>query len=508
MPQGAGQMRLRTLCGAVLVSASLVFAPAAVEANWLTRLAREAGDAGGKAGKLGIPSFDHAAAYVARLPPTGSGLALAAHVTPEGHWKFASRSGEVYTAATPEELARVASVLEPGAALGTRLTLYLSEDAVFSGREAIKELPGEPNLHLVSRSEAYPLRPREAGGRETLVAEVRPNVVVALGDRRAFDEAVYHLGRSLEPSSLRMLALEPSGPKTLSAVPAYDPATRAPLVDAIDPAALPAALGKLKGQTVLLSGRIDGDTLIVKPASGAETRVAIPVIVRAAEAADVSLVILRATSPRQPGARNWLWQTVAVSGLDDALKRATFGDFLSTLGAGRGVLVVAARPSIGGRVMVSATPSGASAAPMTETVGTWVTDTAGELMGNVIVEGAQSFMPDRERQEELDARIIPGVPSWLQLTYIGSLVAGLLGLEFSRQWWGRLWPPEQRGEYSGALGYQAARSVRMTMFLLIFLPLVGLPALIAALLMQLWRILTAPLRWLRWLRGKAAYSGG
>ncbi len=54
-----------------------------------------------------------AADYVARLPKPVKGAALAAHATPEGHWKFVSREGEVFTAGNADELARVRSVLAP-----------------------------------------------------------------------------------------------------------------------------------------------------------------------------------------------------------------------------------------------------------------------------------------------------------------------------------------------------------------------------------------------------------
>ena len=221
---------------------------------------------------------------------------------------------------------------------------------------------------------------------------------------------MFHLGRHLNRSNIRVLALEPGGPKALSSVPNYDPATKAALVDPIDPAVLGPAFGKLRGQTVLVTGRVEGDMLYFKPSKGAESKIALATLGRAAESADVSLVVLQSSVTRQPGGRNWLWQTVSVSGLDDALKRATFGDFLNALAAGRGELVVSARPSAAGRVTLTANPSGASAVPMTDAVGNWFSDTAGELMGNVVVQGVQAYVPDRERVEELDARIIPWCP--------------------------------------------------------------------------------------------------
>jgi hypothetical protein len=44
--------------------------------------------------------------------------------------------------------------------------------------------------------------------------------------------------------------------------------------------------------------------------------------------------------------------------------------------------------------------------------------------------------------------------------------------------------------------------VRLLALILVFVPLVGLPALIVSLLAQLWRLLTWPVRALKWLLGK------
>lgn len=490
------------ISGLVLLSiAATSVAPAT--ANWLTRLAREAGDAGGgvgsKAGRLELGALESAAEFVAKLPPSAKGLTLAAHVTQEGHWKFVNRSGEVFTAATPDEMSRVAGALGEEGAAGAQLALYLSEDTIFKGREALKDLPRSADLNVVVERSSYPIK----GSGTTLKAEVRPNLVVELGAQDMFREAIFHLARPLNRSSVRVLGLEPGGPKALSSVPGYDPATKAALVDLVDPAVLAAALAKLKHQTVLLTGRIDGDYLFFKPSTGAESRILVSELSSAAEEAGVSLVILKSSASRQPGGKNWLWQTISVAGLDDAMKRATFGDFLSALAGSRGELTVAARSSGMDRITLTATPSGGAGLPMTDAVSNWLTETAGKLMGDMVVEGVQAFIPDKAQVEEIDARIVPGIPAWIQYAYLLSLVAGLIGWEFSLAWWARVWPPEDRAEYRGAIGYHAARLVRLLALLLLFLPIVGAPAMIAAGLAAVWRGLTAPVRWWRRLRGRA-----
>ena len=212
-----------------------------------------------------------------------------------------------------------------------------------------------------------------------------------------------------------------------------------------------------------------------------------------------------ASTPRQPGGRNWFWQKVEVKGLDDALQRARMADFLNALaGPGR-------------RFAVTATPSGtlrtgldirlapdlpgtSPSRPASDVFADLVADVA----GRVLTDGVQASMRNAERQQELDQRFVPGIPSEAQFLYIGLMVVGLLGLPVSRRWWRRIWPPEQAGEYPVRSGYWAARVVRGTMFLLVFLPLAAQPAMVVHFVQSIWQMVMTPVRWWRWLAGGGA----
>jgi hypothetical protein len=468
-------------------------------ANWLTRLGRgaaEIGEAGSAVSKLGIAGLTHAAEYVARLPKAAKGAALAVHATPEGHWKFVNREGEVFTAGNADELARVRTVLAPEAAAGDKLALYLSEDTVFAERALLKDLPPDAELYVVSGNDGFRLRRSSDGTTVSLAAEVRPNITVALDNRKLFDETVFQLGRPLNRSNIRVLALEPGGPQRLSHAPRFDPVTRHPQVDQVDPASLSDALRRLSGQTVLVTGRVDGDALAFVPATGgAEQKVFLRNIASAAENADVNLVIVEASGPRQPGGRNWLWQKVGVAGLDEAMKRATFADFLSALGGAGSKLEVTAAEAGQGRIVMRAVPVTDSAIPLSTTVTEWV----GELSGQLIVQAVEVQARDRSRQAELDARLIPGIPSTIQFVCIAGVVLGLLAWPMSRRWWGRVWPPERREGYGGRAGYVAAAAVRNLAYVALFLPLVGMPAFLWSAVLQLWNLVTAPVRFVIWL---------
>src|SRR5215207_4705661 len=294
------QALLRFGCVALLLALGV----AGAEANWLSRLGRigaEVGDAAvpaaGKmgAGKLGIADLERAAAHIRTLPPAAKGAVLAAHATPEGHWKFVNRDGDVFTAGTPDELQRVVPTLLPDAApTGGNLGIYLSEETLFRDRALLKDLPPGAKLHVVAGAESYPLIAGADGGSGMLYAAVRPNLLVELRERALFDEAIAHLERPLSRSSIRTLALEPAGPPTLSSYPRIDPETKTALVDSIDPPALAAAMSSVRGQTVLITGRVEDNLLHFRPASGGEQSIKLSELTRAAADKDVNLVILHA----------------------------------------------------------------------------------------------------------------------------------------------------------------------------------------------------------------------
>lgn len=493
----------------LFVAIAMVAAPSTAQANWLTKIVREAGEAGTKSGKLGLGALDEAAVHVKSLPAGGSGLAFAAHATPEGHWKFVNKSGDVFTAGTPEEMKRLVSALAPEATAGegNKLALHLSEDTLFRERKLIKDLPKDARLAVVIDTNSYPLLRRTEGGVDKWYAEVRPNLTVIAQDAQPFREAIWQLSRPLTASNLRVLALEPGGPDSLAALPRFDSATKGALVDRVDPNSLPRALSGIRGQTAVLTARIEAGELRFV-AGGSERALPMAEVERAADASGVRLVILQSSQPRQPGGRNWLWQTVAVEGLDTAVKRATVADFLNALGSGRDALGAPRGPfavdvirSGEGRTRMRAVSVGSESKPITGQLGDWAAEIASNLTGNVVTSAVELVGNSQERQAELDLRIIPGIPSGFQLTYLAGLVAGILGLGVARGWWARIWPPEDRKDYAGALGYHAARCAKFLGFVAIFLPLAGGPAFVKTLILQLWAALMLPVRALRWIIG-------
>ena len=117
-------MRLAHIAGGLIALVVAAALPTVSEAGWLSRIVREAAEGGGgvasKIGKTGVGALDNAAAHVAGLPKLSSGTALAAHVTPEGHWKFVNRDGDVtYCSSTVSAAACDDGVLDAASFVST-----------------------------------------------------------------------------------------------------------------------------------------------------------------------------------------------------------------------------------------------------------------------------------------------------------------------------------------------------------------------------------------------------
>ena len=110
------------------------------------------------------------------------------------------------------------------------------------------------------------------------------------------------------------------------------------------------------------------------------------------------------------------------------------------------------------------------------------------------------LQPDRERQNELDARIIENVNSWIQFYIISSSVLGVIAIGTSWRLWKKIWQPDKPKETAWSIRYYLLLVIHRLLFLLIHLPLLGLISFIWMLIYISYRIinfiLIMPILWL------------
>lgn len=493
---------VRGLVFAWLLAAGVAtFAAAApVRANLFTHILREAGEAGGKAASHGLSHLGAVGKAAAYLKGLGSArkAALAAHATPEGHWQFVNREGHVYTAGTPDEMQRVMSTLAPDAVAAgeSKMTLFVSEDSVFQNRSALSQLPKDAEIHVVTDGGAFGISRRA----DKLRVQLKPHLAMDLGERALFDEAVSYLDRPFNRANIRTIAFESGAKSYVPSAAKLDPTSKLPLADAVDPARITDAFGSIRGQTVIVTGWVEKGKLVITPSKGAEVSRDIDELVRAARANDVNLIVLHTDAARQPGSLNWLWQRMEVGGLPTASKAVTHGDFLEALAVRRGGFDLVSARDGAGRIHLTA--QSVETGGLADDASSFLGDAVSHVTGEIVTKAAEIYVRDESSQSELDARLVPGIPSFVQIGYLVSFVAGLLAWSTVRGWWHRLWPVPAPAGASGWLLRSARRVPKEVVYWFGFLPAVGMPAFIIQTLVQFWLTVTAPFRWVyrRFLR--------
>ncbi len=244
----------------------------------------------------------------------------------------------------------------------------------------------------------------------------------------------------------------------------------------------------------MIVGRVENGKLHFSPSSGGEISHDVEDLIRAAAENDINLIVLQTDAARQPGGRNWLWQKIEVGGLGDASKAASFGDFLDAMGARRGGFQLAASREGPGRVQIFARPLDGGAG-LTGEAASMFEDTVGHVTGEIVTKAIDIHSRDQSAEMENDARLIPGIPTFVQIPYLAAVIAGMISWATVRSWWRRIWPPRETAVQSNRLARLLSKLARELSFFLVFLPLAGLPALLWQMAVQTWVSITAPFRW-------------
>ncbi len=477
----SGQLRI-VLLMALALSVWCFVASATARADWVQRTLDGLGETFGVRGFGLSDDWQDTIAEVGRIPKTVAKGTVAARVSGEGHWTFVNSTGERFTAANRKEMTRVGSVLFPGGTGPNGLTVYLTPRAVFVNRDQLKALPAGARLRLVIGGRSYPLLARKGnddGAAPRLVAALRRDVLVPLTNRAEFEEVQWQLERPLMQARYRILSLVSDGPAALGVRANRGKSGSNILAERIDPDHLTSSLPALAGQTAMLTGRIEHDKLVIRNSSGSETSVDLAGVLRVAAAHDVGLAILNSRAPRQPGERNWLWQTVDVDGLAQALQRRTVADFLGSLALAGDKLEVRAVASGGGRVRLDVVAvSDGLLSTTAESIVALIAELASEVVGTVVTSTVQLDLVAASRVRELARRVVPGVPSVIQASVLGLAVLGLMSMPVVLGWWRAVWPAEVRSDYGDGAGYVSARFIRLLAFFVLFLPLASVPALV------------------------------
>ena len=460
------------------------------DANWLTRILRHAdeGHPSTRAGRGAAGTFDELGLHLKAVQGPTRGRTIGVDATNEGHWQLRNTEGETFTAATPEEFRRGVHLLapiKPGDVVAH--VFVLTSEALFRHTAQLKTLPADAELKVLFDGYVRGVIRRAVGGVERYYLDAGGGVHVPVSTRDAVQEALWQLARPLDLADIRVLALEPGATTLLKRTRAAGGGQLSS--EAVDPERLPHMMSAVARGTVVITGRIVGPMLHYHPSTGPERTLALDTLRAAAAASDVNLIVVHSASARQPGTRNWLWQRVDLT-QPNATTTPKLADLIRHLTDGTPVEVQVQDVQARRATLALASLAGGGRGWTAPVSDAW-RDIATEVTGSIVASGLQLHLRSRKLQRELDDRILPGIPSGLQFAYIGFFVLGLFGVRVARGWWQRIWPLEARADYPRRAGYWAARVLRDSIFVMIFMPLVSLASAPVALLRSVWEQLQA-----------------
>ncbi|MEO0618581.1 MAG: hypothetical protein AAFZ01_04810 [Pseudomonadota bacterium] len=500
---------------ALTLAFCLLVAPQSASAGIFDKILREAAEKGGDLGKTGkfgsLELPDGLSSTFLRLPETDRDRALMATTTPEGHIRLINAEGEAVTAGSSAELTSALTWLLPKAGVTARenVLVLLPVESAVTHRAAVNLLPRDARIRVVEKGQAFAVVGRPPFAKGPLRVRLRAELIAIARTPATVSETLWQLGRAMKPADLRVLSLDAKAAKILPVLRTSDQvATIAP--EKINPFGLVENMTALRGQTAIVTGEIDGGLLTFQGDSGTTDAVSLADLKAAARRDDVNLVVLSSDTPRQPGVRNLLWQQAEVDGLKTALASATLGDFWAALATNRGPLEIdvtshgkthvglVARPSTD---LLPQTPDGdGSLLTITERL---VTELVSTATGEIVTRGIEATLRSEAQDRELNRRIVPGIPSSVQIIYLLAALGGMLGLPTVLRWFRRMRPLNPPSAFASTLGLISNRIGRALAFWPFFLPLAGILAGPYQVLMRPLELVTWPFKSL-WQRLRSA----
>lgn len=255
---------------------------------------------------------------------------------------------------------------------------------------------------------------------DTILMEKYPGVFIGVGANSG--ELTWALERPFQHDNIRIVSLmDPSDADELArldrAVGEYHIA-----VGSNTPSEAIHQIRSQREKTVFVVGHVEKDKFVVRDSAGqVKSEIAFSDLEDAAEKADASLFLLGCSAAACSTTSAFIDPVNALhvaDGLKDAISRATLGDALSALSTA-GDLVVSTKVVDSARVMLSA-------------------EQHARVIDKRIASGyrvLQLTTIGREREEELAARIIPYIPSWVQYPYfIGAFYLIFSARNIVREW--------------------------------------------------------------------------
>jgi hypothetical protein len=310
-----------------------------------------------------------------------------------------------------------------GAALLKKVELVVSEMDVHRLQDLVRDAikgSGKPASVVRENGTVGRLVVRATPAGDTLLMEKYPGVFIGVGANSG--ELSWALERPFQHDKIRVVSLmDPADADELARLDRAVGEYHIP-VGSNTPSEAIHQIRSQREKTVFVVGHVEKDKFVVRDSAGQlKSEIPFSDLEDAAEKADASLFLLGCSAAACSTTSAFIDPVNALhvaDGLKDAISRATLGDALSALSTA-GDLVVNSKVVDSARVMLSA-------------------EQRARVADKRIASGyrvLQLTTIGHERAEELAARVIPYIPSWVQYLYfIGAFYLIFSARSIVREW--------------------------------------------------------------------------
>ncbi len=284
------------------------------------------------------------------------------------------------------------------------------------------------------------------------------NVGIGVSHYEALKKAIWHFKSPWSNGPVRVLGLKDKAAHSLA------------LRVGVEATVLKQSPSQLRGQTIILSGPVKLGEIKVDG-----VKFSLDELRKNADKYDISLVILESVGKVAPKSALKYLSPLAPGG-----KPLSTGEFLHRF-----------KPS-GADINYSVSPSGKSQVLLAElrpvkSIGDDVRAT--DIMVEVAAQTASRvslLRPDKERQQELNLRLIPWLPSWFIIYFGVSFLAGFWVFHDSRDTLRALWHTRARNTFPHLILYLCFKSLRLLVLVGLIIPVLGLPLAIKRVVMNIY----------------------
>lgn len=324
------------------------------------------------------------------------------------------------------------------------------------------------------------------------------SVVLTVKDVTQLKSALWHMQRQVINRKAHLISLASDLHQGLKKGTDLNGHSR----ESVGLAVLPEAFSKLKRETIVLVAQTEKGLIRAIEDTGQSAELRISELTKAAEQYDINLIFIDSADTQ----RSLEEISGKLPASDSADPNSTINFYNQLIDPNQGTLNLSIHASGRSQSLVHSTYKSTTAPSPKQSdhsadIHQLQQEEALKFTTGLTIRGITYYHPDEARSEELENRIIPGIPSFVQYYAILSFILGCIALTTSWRFWNAIWKPARPVSISGWLLYALIWPLHKAAFLVLYLPFAGSFSFTWVTVSTLWAVfyvlVISPVLWVR-----------